>query len=387
MDAKKSYNRFKLAERLEHVLLIFSFGILGLTGIPQKFFYWPIFENLIDILGGIETIRVVHRIAAFVAMLETIYHLVVMGYKIFVQKKALTMLPGIKDGKDALQALAHNLGFRKEGPKMGRYSFAEKAEYLAMMWGFIVMGVTGFMLWNPIATTKILPGQFIPAAKAAHGWEAVLAVLAIILWHFYNVHVKHWNWSMVTGKISRHEMEEEHAEELEEIEAGLNVKNLNPDEVWTRKAIYMPVATLLSIVMLGGVYFFVNYEETAIITLPSNEGKVQVYVPQTPVPLPTKTATPIPAPVSDDLDYSTWSGGISTYFEESCISCHGTMGDISFENYEAALTGGPDGTLIVAGDSANSPLIVQQQEGGHMGQFTDDQLAKIMEWIEAGAEE
>ena len=35
-----------------------------------------------------------------------------------------------------------------------------------MLWGPAVMGLTGFILWNPIAAAKILPGQFIPAAKA-----------------------------------------------------------------------------------------------------------------------------------------------------------------------------------------------------------------------------
>ncbi len=83
------------------------------------------------------------------------------------------------------------------------------------------MIITGFMMWNPIATARFLPGDFIPAAKAAHGGEALLAVLAIIVWHMYGVHIKHFNKSMFTGKISEEEMLDEHPLELADIKAGI----------------------------------------------------------------------------------------------------------------------------------------------------------------------
>jgi hypothetical protein len=69
------------------------------------------------------------------------------------------------------------------------------------------MTITGFMLWNPIATTELLPGSIIPAALAAHGGEALLAVLAIVIWHMYNVHIKSFNPSMFTGWLPRDQME------------------------------------------------------------------------------------------------------------------------------------------------------------------------------------
>ncbi|MCZ7666212.1 MAG: hypothetical protein M5U34_02700 [Chloroflexi bacterium] len=61
---------------------------------------------------------------------------------------------------------------------------AKKIEYWAVIWGTAVMILTGFTLWNPIAITQFLPGQFIPAAKTAHSAEALLAVLSIVVWHF-----------------------------------------------------------------------------------------------------------------------------------------------------------------------------------------------------------
>lgn len=216
----KTYLRFDIARRVEHFILILSFSTLGLTGLIQRYALNAVSIWLVTALGGIESVRIIHRIAATIFALEGAYHIIHLGYILYVQRKSATMVPTFKDVTDALQTFLYNLGISKEMPKMPRYNFTEKLEYLAMVWGFIAMGVTGFMLWNPIATTKILPGVVIPAAKAAHGLEAVLAVLAILLWHFYNVHIKQWNWAMIKGTMTKHQMEEEHGQELLEFERG-----------------------------------------------------------------------------------------------------------------------------------------------------------------------
>jgi len=82
------------------------------------------------------------------------------------------------------------------------------------VWGTIVMGITGFMMWFPIQTTKVLSGQWIVAAKAAHGAEAILAVLSILLWHMYGAHLTAATFpadtSIFTGKISKHRLVHEH---------------------------------------------------------------------------------------------------------------------------------------------------------------------------------
>ncbi|HZW02652.1 MAG TPA: cytochrome b/b6 domain-containing protein, partial [Anaerolineaceae bacterium] len=198
----ESYNRFQIAQRIEHIVLILSFTILALTGLPQKYPLSPISQGIVGALGGIEAIRIIHRVAATIFVLESVYHLVYVGYMLFVKRRQASMVPTLDDGKDAIQSISYNLGLTKQEPKMPRFNFAEKMEYWAMLWGLLVMAVTGFMLWNPIATARILPGEFIPAAKVAHGGEAILAVLAIIIWHFYNVHIRTFNKSMFTGKLS-----------------------------------------------------------------------------------------------------------------------------------------------------------------------------------------
>lgn len=278
------YVRFTRSQRIEHALLLSSFTILGLTGIPQRFSDTLWAAWMISAMGGIETVRVIHRIAAVALMLETIYHGGVVTYKVFVSQVRMTMLPSWKDVTDALQSFGYNLGLVKEKPAMPRYNFGEKVEYWAVIWGTVIMVITGFMLWNPIATTNFLPGEWIPAAKSAHGGEGLLAVLSIVTWHMYNVHIRSFNRSMFTGRISRHEMEEEHALELAEIEAGITDRPVRTEVLRRRQMIFFPVAVMISVTLLVALYFFVTFEETAITTVPRQD--VDVFVPATPTAPP-----------------------------------------------------------------------------------------------------
>ncbi len=261
------YHRFDLWQRVDHIMLLSSFTVLGLTGLPQMFSTQPWATWMILTMGGIETVRIIHRVAATVLMLGAIYHGGITTYKVFVRRVRLTMLPGWQDVKDAFQAFAYNLGLYKHEPRMGQYNFAEKAEYWAVIWGSAVMIMTGFMLWNPITTTLFLPGEIIPAAKAAHGGEALLAVLSIITWHVYHVHVKRFNKSMFTGYLAREAMEEEHILELERIEAGRRQIPPDPQAVRRRTMVFVPVAVVISVSLLVGLYFFVTHEHTAIETI------------------------------------------------------------------------------------------------------------------------
>lgn len=388
--AKKNqhYVRFSFPQRVEHILLIASFTTLALTGLPQKYPLAGISQAVIAFLGGIETVRIIHRIAATMFVLESIYHFVVAGYKLFVRREEASMVPGIKDGQDAMQSVLYNLGLRKEAPKMPRYTFAEKAEYWAMLWGLLVMAVTGFMLWNPIATTNILPGVFIPAAKVAHGGEAVLAVLAIILWHFWHVHLKMFNKSMFTGKLSRHEMEEEHGMELERLEHG-KVRALAPVDIQRkRRAIYFPVAAVLSIVIVAGLLWFITFEETALAYIPQEE-QVVAFLPQTPTPVPptpTPAPTATPAPTSEGnaevpASEIAWTNDVDAIFKDKCVSCHGAIGGFSAETYAKVIE------QIEAGNPDGSGVVAVQKAGTHPGMFTPEELSRVIEWIKAGAPE
>ena len=311
--------RFSVLQRIEHIVLIVSFTTLGLTGLAQKFSSNELAAAFIQLLGGIENVRIIHRVAAIILALETIYHIIVLAYKTYVRRTELGMLPGPKDALDALDVLRYNLGLTKVHPRMPRYNFAEKAEYWAMLWGTAMMGLTGFILWNPIVAARILPGQFIPAAKAAHGGEAVLAVLAILVWHFYNVHLKSLNKAMFTGKMSRHQMEEEHGEELDRLAVGKVRPAPSPEGMRRRERIFIPFAVVATLAMLFVVFWLVTVETTAVATAPRPANEVPVFVPVTPSSTPAPSATPqggslgvpIPHPIAG---------------QEQCLTCHAQGG-------------------------------------------------------------
>jgi len=214
------YPRFRLMARIEHMVLLITFTILCLTGLPQKFPFSPISTGLIDLLGGIETVRYIHRWAAVILVLGSVYHLLTSSYRLFVRRERMRMLPDIKDAYDLRDTVTYNLGLQDNPPRMRKFNFGEKFEYWAVVWGTAVMIITGFILWNPISATRLIPGNWIPVALEAHGWEAVLAAASIVIWHLYNVLIKHRNKSMFTGTLSHTIMEEEHLLELERLERG-----------------------------------------------------------------------------------------------------------------------------------------------------------------------
>lgn len=281
------YERFSLSQRIEHIFMLLSFVTLGVTGLIQKYPFSPVSDFIFRVLGGIEMARNIHHVAAIVMMIGSAYHIVAAGYKVIVLRERMSMLPGLQDAKDALQAFLYNLGFAKSRPQMGRYTFEEKMEYWAFAWGAVIMGVTGFILWNPITTARFLPGEIIPAAKAAHGGEALLAVLAIIVWHFYGVHVRSFNKSMFTGKMSEEEMLHEHPLELADIKAGVHKPVYDAAAIRKRRMIYLPIALALSIAMVAAIIAFISIEDTAPITTVPPASNVDVFVPQTPTPAPT----------------------------------------------------------------------------------------------------
>jgi mono/diheme cytochrome c family protein len=286
-------------------------------------------------------------------------------------------------------------------------------EYWAFVWGAIVMGATGFMMWNPITTAKFLPGEVIPAAKAAHGGEALLAVLAIIIWHMYGVHIKRFNRSMFTGKMSEEDMLHEHPLELADIKAGVTDRSVDPAELRKRQRVYLPIAAVLALFMLGGVYGFVRAEETALTTTERQIPTVVAFVPFTLTPAPTQTETALPTDTSTPLPTATatvamtatettpgteatsaapastltWSGAIGPMLQAKCSVCHGSSGGLDVSTYASAMEGGNSGPGFVPADPAASVIVTRQQEGGHLGQLSPEEIQRLIDWINAGAPE
>lgn len=279
-EEKKKYPRFRLAARIEHAVLMFSFTLLAVTGLPQKYAIQSWAENMINFLGGIEQVRVIHRYAAFVFVLGAIYHLFTSAYRFFVKREKMAMIFVKQDARDFLQMTLYNLGIVSNAPKMPKFNFGEKFEYWALVWGTVIMVLTGFMLWNPIIATMILPGQFIPVAKAAHGGEAVLAVLTVLIWHMYSVLLKNFNVSIFTGDLTHEQMEDEHALELERLkQGGKPWPELDLPVLQRRRRIFIVVSAVLGVLILVFTVWAFNFEQTAITTIP--RVTPEIFVPLT----------------------------------------------------------------------------------------------------------
>lgn len=213
--------RFSSSQRVEHVVLMVSFTILALTGLAQRFYTAAWGEWVILSLGGIEYTQLIHRAFGLLFTLSVIYHFGYLAYSLFVRHSKLSMAPTLKDVRDVVTTLRYSFGFGANPPQFGRFDYRQKFEYWGLIFGSMIIIITGFILAFPLAITNVLPGQVIAAAVEFHGYEATLAVLTIIIWHFYDVILKPSifpaDTSIFTGKISRERTEEEHPLEYAEL--------------------------------------------------------------------------------------------------------------------------------------------------------------------------
>ncbi|HKZ83787.1 MAG TPA: cytochrome b/b6 domain-containing protein [Anaerolineae bacterium] len=392
MSELRKVLRFRRPYRVEHWVFVASFTTLAVTGLAQKYAEAGVSQWIVAALGGIESVRVIHRIAAITLMVVAVYHIGALGYRLYVTRSRPHMLPGLFDVRNAWQSLKYNLGLSKARVQQGRYGFEEKLEYWAVVWGTLIMVITGFMLWNPIATTNILPGEVVPAAKIAHGLEAVLAVLAIFIWHLYHVLIRTFNRSMFTGYVNEEQMLDEHPLELADLKAGVAERPADPRKQERRRRVFFGVYGVVGTVLLVGIFVFVTFEKTAIETVPAPPPEqVTVFAPLTPTPLPTRPPPTPPAERGEPEGGAvTWAGGLGDLFKTKCTACHGSpsgLGGLDLSTYEGALKGGNSGPGVVPDDPEASSIWQIQSQGGHPGQLTDSELETVRQWIEAGAPE
>jgi len=215
---EKTYLRFDIGQRWEHMLLFLSATTLLLTGLPQKYRELSWSQYLLSTPERVEMIRQIHHIAAIILTIEAVYHLVRAIYLLSRRKLSAELFPTGQDIKDAGQMIQYLLFMRKDKPKFGRYNFEQKVTYWFVFFGFSLMIISGFIIWFPVAFTQFFPGGIIPAAKLMHSTEAMVAAVFILIWHFYHVHFERLNLSIFTGRLSEKEMREFHARELERLE-------------------------------------------------------------------------------------------------------------------------------------------------------------------------
>ncbi|HEX9205085.1 MAG TPA: hypothetical protein VF853_04080 [Candidatus Deferrimicrobiaceae bacterium] len=215
------FQRFNRNFRFQHMVMFSSVIILIVTGMPLKFPEFVLSRWVITFLGGIKNSTIVHRVGAGMLIYFMVHHLLYTVLTRDGRRDFWLLLPGLKDAKDIQQNIRHFLGKTPEKPRFGRFSYIEKFDYWAVYWGCIIMIGSGLFLWFETDVLRFLPKYTLDVAHEMHSDEALLATLAIVIWHFYNVHFNPDRFPGTLlwwhGQLSEHEMREEHPLELEEI--------------------------------------------------------------------------------------------------------------------------------------------------------------------------
>lgn len=216
--------RFSVYRVIEHQAAAIIFTVLAVTGLAQKFHDASWAQWVIMSLGGIDASRLIHRTTGLIFAFLTLQHIMVASYGVMFRKWAPSMVINKKDFTDAIDNLKYYFGMAETPASCDRYDYKQKFEYWGVVVGGVLMIVTGLILWFPTAVfslAPILPGQIIPAAKATHTNEAMLAFLVIVIWHIYNSvfspEVFPLDTGIFTGKISKERMSHEHPTEYERI--------------------------------------------------------------------------------------------------------------------------------------------------------------------------
>jgi formate dehydrogenase gamma subunit len=206
----RTVQRMDRSQRRQHLILLVSFVVLAVTGFALRFPDSPLFW----VLGSEDVRRWIHRLSGVVLLVLGAWHIVYLVATSEGRRLFRDMLPLWQDGKDILVNARHLAGRSPKHARFGRFGYPEKLEYWAVVWGTIIMGVTGLMIWLKIDVTRFLPRWAVDVASTIHYYEAILACLAIVVWHFYHVifdpDVYPANWAWLDGKVTRAWHDHEH---------------------------------------------------------------------------------------------------------------------------------------------------------------------------------
>ncbi|MBK9990959.1 MAG: cytochrome c3 family protein [Verrucomicrobia bacterium] len=239
--AHRLYIRMTLHERLQHAALVISFVLLVVTGFMLRYpeAWWVVaIRNLSS--SAFELRGLVHRVAGVVILAAGVWHVSYLAFTKPGRSLLRDLLPAKRDFTDPFKVLKYNLGLAKTKPEFPRFCYIEKAEYWALVWGTILMGITGLVLWFDNTSMGLFTKLGFDISRTIHFYEAILATLAIIVWHFYfvlfNPDIYPMNLAWLTGHISEREMMEDHPLELKQL------KEAEAKEAEARKAGGQPPA-------------------------------------------------------------------------------------------------------------------------------------------------
>jgi cytochrome b subunit of formate dehydrogenase len=214
--SRPQIRRMHTHEVWQHSLVMITFTVLVLSGFALRYSDSWFARLFFGWRGGFELRGIVHRVSAVLFCLTVVWHILFLLTSKRGRQFVRDMFPERLDFVQFWDKLRYDLGKRQEPPQFGRFSYVEKAEYWALVWGTAVMILTGFMLWFDNAVIQFIPKGFLDVALVIHFWEAWLATLAILIWHMYSTvfspHVYPMNPSWITGTMPESMYKHEHPE-------------------------------------------------------------------------------------------------------------------------------------------------------------------------------
>lgn len=218
------FYRYSIHIRIQHLLIFSTFLLLAFTGLPIHYntAFWA--QPFNSLLGGLEVTRVIHRTLAVTMIFAMIYHFLTIGIGSLMKVRTRTfewgrtVLPGMKDVRDIKEDMQFFGGKRSVRPEMDKFMYKQKIHYFAAGFGNTVMVLSGSTFLFPDVWASILPvemaSHFQEMMRLSHPHEALLALLVVAFWHWYNVHLAPgrfpMQWTFLTGKITREHQIEEH---------------------------------------------------------------------------------------------------------------------------------------------------------------------------------
>lgn len=252
--------RFNLQTRIQHGLLVISLAILMFTGFPIKFADSPLSAAVVRLFGGFETMLRVHYAGATLLIVTAVYYLTTLVVALFRRRLDFAVVPRLTDFKLFFQHIAYLVGRRHEPPKFGKFTWWEKFEFWAVVWGTVVMGLSGLTLAFPELAAQYVPRWFIGVLRVAHSNEALLAFLALLVGHMFAVHLSPLvfpaSGAWLHGRISLAQVHEDHGmvyDTMAQKDPGLATE-LRPSR-WAHSRALIALELVIYGAVVAGVYY------------------------------------------------------------------------------------------------------------------------------------
>lgn len=227
-------HRFTLFQRLFHLLLMVSFLVQATTGVGRMYAETNFGKVLLTPFGGFYNALVWHKLVGiFMLVLFGVHLVYIMIVALRLRERSILGPDSIIPNQMDIRMMVNHLGWmvgRNKIPPFERWGYWEKFDYWAVFWGMVIIGGTGLILYDPLASSAIMPGWTINVAFWIHRIEAILAMAHIFLIHFAIAHLRRHNFpmdrAMFAGGADLESAKEERAAWISRLEQEGQLNNL-----------------------------------------------------------------------------------------------------------------------------------------------------------------